>query len=222
MKHFYVSLLLFVGIVVFCPAQQAGEENGSKADTSYAFGMLIASDFQEAGLELDYDAFMQGFLDVMEHNETRFTQEKALEHIEAAFSASLTDAREQNLAQGAAFLEENAKRSGVIVTPSGLQYELISEGAGETPVLSDTVLVHYEGRTIDDVIFDTTQASGRPLEIPLERVIPGWSEGLRMMKEGGRARLYIPPDLAYGEYGAGIIGPNSVIIFDVELLEIIR
>ena len=116
---------------------------------------------------------------------------------------------------------ENGNRPEVVVLPSGLQYEIITEGTGHRPGPLDVVLVHYHGTTIDGTVFDTTFDLGTPIEIPLNRVIPGWSEGLRNMREGGRSILYIPPHLAYGEAGAGsFIGPNEVLIFDVEFIEI--
>ena len=144
------------------------------------------------------------------------------EKIQEAFDASQAELGERNRAIGEEFLEENGKRPGVITNPSGLQYELISAGSGDKPVIADVVLVHYRGSTIDGSVFDTTHDKGTPIEIPLDRVIPGWSEGLRMMREGEKAMLYIPPNLAYGERGAGpAIGPHSVIIFEVELLSIV-
>ena len=149
--------------------------------------------------------------------------DEAMEIIQTAFNAVQAEMRERNLATGTAFLEENGKRPGIVTTSSGLQFELISGGEGEKPGPGDTVLVHYRGATVDQIVFDSTYERGEPLEIPLDRVIPGWSEGLRMMREGDKVKLYIPPDLAYGERGAGnIIGPNTVLIFDVELLSIVR
>jgi FKBP-type peptidyl-prolyl cis-trans isomerase len=130
---------------------------------------------------------------------------------------------EKNRAEGAAFLAKNAERPEIEVTPSGLQYELLAEGSGEKPGPGDTVLDHYRGETLDGTVFDSSYERGEPLRIPLEVVIAGWSEGLRMTREGGRARLYIPSDLAYGESGAGgVVGPNEVIIFEVELLAIVK
>jgi FKBP-type peptidyl-prolyl cis-trans isomerase FklB len=149
--------------------------------------------------------------------------DEAIEKIEAAFAAAQAEIGERNRDVGEAFLAENGKRPEVIVTPSGLQYELVSEGAGEMPGPADVVLVHYRGATIRGEVFDSTWENGQPIEIPLNRVIPGWAEGLRMMREGGKAKLYIPPNLAYGERGAGgLIGPNSVLVFDVELLSIVE
>lgn len=226
MKKLACGILLFWGAAVFCAAAGIAEEAESgreKADTSYALGIALASDFVDSGLEINYDAFTRGFREVMEKEESGYTLDEAIEKVQIAFEAARAELAERNRALSAAFLEENAKKPGLVVTPSGLHYELVEEGSGETPGPADTVLVAYRGTTIDGTVFDTTYEQGGPIEIPLERVIPGWSEGLRMMKEGGKAKLYIPPQLAYGENGAGgAIAPNAVLIFEVELLSIVR
>ena len=225
MKNVSWLVFLFFGSVVFAAAGGIAEEAGrgnARSDMSYAFGMVLADDLIDMGLEFNYNAFTRGFRDVMEKRSTFYSMEEAMDIIEAAFVAAQTEINERNLAEGMAFLAENSRKPGVIVTPSGLQFELISEGSGETPSLADTVLVHYQGANIRGTIFDSTYEYGEPLEIPLDRVIPGWSEGLRMMRVGSRARLFIPSDLAYGERGAGgVIAPNAVVVFDVELLEIL-
>ena len=226
MKKLSFLLLIFFAATALAMAAGITEEAGrgnAKADMSYAFGMVFADDLIDTGLQFNYDAFTRGFRDVMEDNRTLFSMEEAINKINEAFAAAQAEISGRYLAEAEAFLAANAARPGVVVTPSGLQFELISEGGGEIPNISDTVLVHYQGADINGNVFDSTYESGEPLEIPLDRVIPGWSEGLRMMREGSRARLYIPPDLAYGERGAGgVIAPNAVLIFDVELLYIIQ
>jgi len=228
MKKHYFAFFLLILPLVFCSAQKMSE----KEKTSYAIGMLIAMDMDlsDSGLEFDYDRFTQGFRDIMENKETSITFEEAMNAVDAAFqqiNARQMEQRrlagEKNRAEGEAFLAKNAKRPGVEVTPSGLQYELITEGTGEKPGPSDTVMVHYEGSLIDGTVFDSSYTRGEPMTIPLDVVIAGWSEGLRMTREGGRIKLYIPSDLAYGENGAGsAIGPNEVVIFEVELLAIVQ
>ena len=226
MKNIVFGILVFFGAAVFCAAEGIAEEakkGNEKADMSYAFGMVVASDLMGTGLEFNYDAFIRGLRGVMEKEETRYTMDEAMEKIQAAYVAAQAEMGERNRAEGAAFLAENGGRPGVVTTPSGLQYELVAEGSGETPGATDTVRVQYRGTTVDGTVFDTTYDNGEPAEIPLNRVIPGWSEGIQLMKEGGKAKLYIPPNLAYGERGAGgAIGPNTVLIFDVELLSVIR
>jgi FKBP-type peptidyl-prolyl cis-trans isomerase len=128
---------------------------------------------------------------------------------------------EENKAAGEAFLAENAKKPGVVTTGSGLQYQIITEGTGKSPSSTANVTVHYQGTTIDGKEFDSSYKRGAPASFPLNRVIPGWTEGLQLMKEGGKSRLFIPSNLAYGERGAGRdIGPNAALIFDVELIKI--
>jgi len=225
MKNITCLVLVFFGCVVFAAAAGIAEEaerGNARADMSYAFGMGIADDLMNSGIEFNYDALIRGFRDVIENRNTLFSMEEAYEKIDDAFAAAQIRITERTIGDGEAFLAANGARPGVIVTPSGLQFELISEGSGEMPGIADTVLVNYQGADIYGNIFDSTYDYGEPIEIPLDRVIPGWSEGLRMMREGSRARLFIPSELAYGERGAGgIIAPYAVLVFDVELLEIL-
>ncbi|MBN2712634.1 MAG: FKBP-type peptidyl-prolyl cis-trans isomerase [Planctomycetes bacterium] len=128
---------------------------------------------------------------------------------------------QENLTAAEAYLEENKKREGVIVTDSGLQYEVLEAGDGNTPSATGRVTVHYKGTLIDGTEFDSSYGRGQPATFPVNGVIPGWVEALQLMKEGAKYRLHIHPDLAYGPYGAGgVIGPNAALIFDVELLQI--
>ncbi len=129
---------------------------------------------------------------------------------------------QQNAQAGAAFLADNAKKSGVITTKSGLQYQVLKEGTGKKPKAVSRVKVNYEGRLLDGTVFDSSIARNHPVEFQLSQVIAGWTEGLQTMKEGGKTRFFIPANLAYGEVGAGdTIGPNSTLIFDIELLQVL-
>ena len=232
MKSKIWLIFLLLGPLAFCAAAGITEEvkkGNEKAELSYSFGMAIASDLAETGIEFNYDAFIRGFRETMEGQKTLFTLDEAYGRVDAAFlrvQEQMDESRrlegEKNLVEGNAFLAENGQRPEVDVTPSGLQYELISEGTGEMPGPADVVLVHYQGAVIDGTVFDSSYERGEPLQVPLDMVIPGWSEGLRMMKEGGKARLCIPPNLAYGANGAGdMIAPNAVLIFDVEFISIL-
>ena len=126
-----------------------------------------------------------------------------------------------NLEKGQAFLKENASKPGVKTTPSGLQYKVITEGHGKKPKATDTVLVHYRGTTIDGQEFDSSYKRNEPISFPLNGVIPGWTEGVQLMKEGGKIQLFIPSNLAYGSRGAGgVIAPDSTLVFDIELLKV--
>ena len=225
MKHTFCAIFLSVGLAVFSFAAGIAEEarrGNEKADMSYAFGMIVAMDLEQTGLDFNYDAFALGFRDAMEREATRFTMEEAIEKIDAAFETFNTEVGELNRIEGDAFLDSNGRRLAVVTTDSGLQYEMVTEGSGESPGPMDMVRVHYEGQLINGTVFDSSYERDEPVEFHLYRVIPGWSEGLQMMREGGKAILYIPPDIAYGERGIGEIGPNAVIIFHVELLEIIK
>ena len=137
------------------------------------------------------------------------------------FSMGNTKSANENKAEGIAFLTENAKKENVTTTPSGLQYEILTAGNGASPSATDKVTVHYQGTTIDGKEFDSSYKRGESITFPLNGVIAGWTEGLQLMQEGAKYRLYIPSELAYGASGAGSdIGPNSTLIFDVELIKV--
>ena len=130
-------------------------------------------------------------------------------------------AQSSHLAAGQAFLKGNATKSGVHTTPSGLQYKVLTEGHGKSPKAADTVLVHYRGTSLDGTEFDSSYKRNEPISFPLNGVIPGWTEGVQLMKEGGKIQLFIPSNLAYGSQGAGgVIAPDSTLIFDIELLKV--
>ncbi|GHU66115.1 peptidyl-prolyl cis-trans isomerase [Spirochaetia bacterium] len=225
MKSSICALVLALGIFGFAYAEGIADEAASRterADTSYAFGMAIGSDLKQTGLDFDYAAFTRGFREFLENQETRFTLDEAVEKVQTAFRAAMAKQAEYNREQEVRFLAENSVKPGVITTRSGLQYEVLTEGTGAQPELSDFVRVHYRGALLDGVVFDSSYERGEPVEFPLNGVISGWSEGLLLMKEGGKSRLYIPARLAYGAQGAAsTIPPNATLIFEVELLAII-
>jgi len=138
------------------------------------------------------------------------------------FSMANATTPEENKAAGLAFLTANAKKSNIVTTASGLQYQILTAGTGnKSPSATDSVTVHYKGATLDGEEFDSSYSRGEPATFPLNQVIPGWTEGVQLMKEGAKYRFYIPSELAYGENGAGrLIGPNATLIFDVELIKI--
>ncbi len=139
----------------------------------------------------------------------------------AATLASTSLMAQSALEKGEQFLKQNATQPGVKTTPSGLEYKIVTEGKGKKPKATDTVLVHYRGTLLDGTEFDSSYKRNEPIEFPLNAVIPGWTEGLQLMKEGGKAILYIPSNLAYGKRGAGgVIGPDETLIFEVELLKV--
>ncbi len=138
------------------------------------------------------------------------------------FSIANATTPEENKAAGVAFLKENTKKTNIITTASGLQYEVLAKGTGtKSPSATDIVTVHYKGTTLDGQEFDSSYSRGEPASFPLDHVIKGWTEGVQLMTEGAKYRFYIPSELAYGERGAGRdIGPNAALIFDVELIKI--
>ena len=197
-----------------------------------SMGLFAQNRFeQQKELEIEYDeaALMAGFKDGFENNSKFTTPElqgltRAADMIlkakqdEKASAASAT-----NIAEGAAYLAENAKKEGVTTTESGLQYEVLTQGSGDSPSsATSTVKVHYRGTLLDGTEFDSSYSRGEPATFPLNRVIAGWTEGVQLMKEGAKYRFTIPSNLAYGERTSGKITPNSTLIFDVELLDVIE
>jgi FKBP-type peptidyl-prolyl cis-trans isomerase FklB len=215
-------------IIVLClllPLSLVAEDNqsspDSQADASYALGMIIGGNLLSNGLTIDLDGFMAGLKDSIGGGATKLTPAQAQVAAQSAFVAARAKKDAANLAAGKAFLESNGKKQGVTVTASGLQYEIVALGTGPRPLASDTVTVNYEGKLLDGKVFDSSIARNEPVTFPLNGVIPGWTEGLQLMPVGSKFRFYIPSDLAYGEQGAGDdIEPNSVLIFDVELISI--
>lgn len=225
MKKLICGFSLFFVVLVFSHAEGIVEKAASgkeKADMSYAFGMIIASDFMESGMEFNYSSLIRGFREAMEGSKTRFTMDEAMEKAQAAFQVSMEIRAELNRQQEALFLEENGRKSGIITAESGLQYEVLVQGTGRQPLVSDSVRVHYQGALTNGTVFDSSYDRGEPEEFPLQGVIPGFSEGILLMKEGGKNRLYIPSDMAYGSRGIGSIPPNSTLVFEIELLEIVE
>ena len=196
---------------------------------SYALGLSMGNNFRNSGIKtINVSDFADGVAAVFEGAKPKMSYDEAKEEIRIFFQAMEEEQRaaaqkmgEVNAAAGKAFLEENGKRVEVNVTPSGLQYEVLEEGTGKLPSAGDNVTVHYTGKLIDGTVFDSSVARGAPATFGVTQVIPGWVEALQMMKEGAKWRLFIPSNLAYGPNGAGnIIGPNSTLIFDVELIKV--
>ncbi len=198
---------------------------------SYALGMSMGHNFKGSGIKtIDSKDFAAGVAAVYDDTKPEMTYDEAkrivqeyFTKLEAEMQAEAAKAGEVNLKNGEAFLAENAKREGIKVTASGLQYEVLAEGNGDSPKASDNVEVHYTGKLIDGTVFDSSVERGVPASFGVTQVIPGWVEALQLMKEGDKWRLYIPSNLAYGPNGAGgVIGPNMTLIFDVELLRVIK
>lgn len=223
--------LMAAGLVVVTGAALVACKDGKKPETAdaraaYTLGYMTGASSIGRAPNLDADAFSAGFKDAYAKKDPLLSQEE-MKTAMAAFEDRMK--KEQEMAQkkgaivagtaGATYLEANAKKPGVKTTASGLQYEVIKEGSGPHPAASSVVKVHYEGKLVDGSVFDSSRQRGEPIEFPLDRVIPAWTEGLQLMNKGARYRLTVPAKLGYGEEGAGPIPPNSVLIFDVELLD---
>lgn len=198
---------------------------------SYALGMSMGHNFKGTGIKtLNSADFAAGVASVYDGVKPEMTFDEAkrivneyFAKLEAEMQAEAAKQGEVNRKNGEAFLTENAKRDGIKETESGLQYEVLESGKGDSPKASDNVEVHYTGKLIDGTVFDSSVERGVPASFGVTQVIPGWVEALQLMHEGDKWRLYIPSDLAYGPNGAGgVIGPNMTLIFDVELLRVIK
>jgi FKBP-type peptidyl-prolyl cis-trans isomerase FklB len=200
-------------------------------ERGYFFGYSFGNMLREGGnQDVDQNSLMKGLLDALAGTTPDLTAEQreaiiALirekqEVIIAEKEAAEKVAQEEGMESAALFMTENGEKDNIVTTRSGLQYEQLQEGNGASPLPSDRVVVHYEGRLTSGKIFDSSIARQEPAEFGLQQVIAGWTEGLQVMSVGGKYRFFIPPELAYGPGGVPGIPPNSVLIFDVELLEI--
>lgn len=211
------------------------EAQQEQADVSYMLGYDVGGRLSQMQVELSFDRFMEGLRTAAAGEPSALSDERLAE-VRAAFNerqqaamaarqeamrAELAEQAATNKAEGEAFLAENAQRDGIIVTDSGLQYEVVTMGEGEKPSAEDTVTVHYVGKLLDGTTFDSSVDRGEPATFALNRVIAGWTEGLQLMPVGSKFKFYIPAELAYGGRSMGqTIGPNSTLVFDVELLSI--
>ncbi len=189
---------------------------------SYALGMSMASNLMNSGLkQLDVESFVQAFTEVLNHTNLSMSPQEANQVIQDFFSQKQDDMLTQNLEAGRAFLAANGQKENVVSLPSGLQYEILTDGKGAKPKATDKVKCHYHGTLIDGTVFDSSVQRGQPAVFGVSQVIGGWVEALQLMSVGSKWRLFIPSNLAYGEQGAGnSIEPNSALIFEVELLGI--
>lgn len=190
---------------------------------SYFIGFDTGSRIKQAsldGADINTKQFIAAMKVAMEGNDAEIDMQKTGQTLQEYIQAKREKIAEEKKNAGADFLAKNAKKEGVKVTESGLQYLVEKEGEGKTPSLEDTVEVHYHGTTIDGKVFDSSVERGKPITFPLKGVIKGWQEGLQLMKVGSKYKLFVPADIAYGAQGKGGVGPNETLIFDVELLSI--
>jgi FKBP-type peptidyl-prolyl cis-trans isomerase FklB len=224
MKTFIVSSF-FILFIAFNMSGQGKQPLKNATDSlSYSFGILIGNNMSVQGVkEIDYDLFLDGFNTGFKGEDSLLSIETANNYVQEYFNKQILAEANMNLEKSAAFLVENQAKEGVVTLPSGLQYKILTPGAGEFPAPTDQVKVHYHGTFIDGKVFDSSIDRNEPIVFGVNQVIPGWTEALQLMQPGARWMLYIPPALAYGEQGAGgVIGPNLALIFEVELIEIIK
>lgn len=219
-----LALGLLVGTVT---AADSPDLSDAKKKASYAIGLDIAKNFKQQEIGIDGAALAAGITDGMAGKaklteaEAKATLDAFRQEVMGQMAVKQQAAGAENLKAGESFLAANAKKEGVKTTATGLQYKVLKSGAGKTPKATDSVTTHYHGTLIDGSVFDSSVQRGEPVSFPVNGVIPGWTEALQLMKEGDKWQLYIPAKLAYGERGAGgKIGPNSALIFDVELIKV--
>ena len=209
-------------------AADTPELKTDKEKISYSIGMEIGGNLKRGSVEVDPDLLAKGLKDSYGGGKTILTEDQARQAIAdfqktlmAKQAETMQKLSEKNKSDGEKFLAENGKKEGVKTLPSGLQYKEIAPGTGKSPKTTDTVTTHYKGTLIDGTEFDSSYKRGEPVSFPVSGVIAGWTEALQLMKEGAKWQLFVPPNLAYGERGAGReIGPNATLIFEVELISI--
>jgi FKBP-type peptidyl-prolyl cis-trans isomerase FklB len=227
MKTTVLTVIFSLGIAAPLFADGTNILSDEKARVSYAIGMMLGHNWQQQGLEVDPDIAARAIKDVQSSNTTLLSQTEMQETL-TAFQQTfkikqqkiMAEKTVKNKAEGEAFLATNKNNPGVITLPDGLQYTALTEGTGSPPSASDTVTVNYRGTLLDGTEFDSSYKRGQPASFPVNGVIRGWTEALQLMKTGSKWKLFIPADLAYGESGQRGIPPNSVLIFEVELLSV--
>ncbi|RZG66753.1 FKBP-type peptidyl-prolyl cis-trans isomerase [Acinetobacter junii] len=226
MKKLTLTLItLMIGTVQAAPITLKSPQ---KDQLGYSYGYLMGKGNTETLKDLNIETFVLGLEDAIKGKPATLSDEQMAtvlnqykKRLEAKQLVEFQEQAEKNAQEGKNFLAENAKKPDIITTKSGLQYQVLQQGTGKSPKLTSAVKVNYEGRLIDGTVFDSSIARNHPVEFKLNQVISGWTEGVQTMKEGGKSRFFVPSNLAYGDVGAGdAIGPNSTLIFDIELLEV--
>lgn len=228
--RFSASVIVVLLSIVFTSPVWAEELElkGKREKVSYSMGIDLGTKLKKQSVDFDYDIFIRGLKDALSGSKSAMSEQEIKETLTGFQKELIAKQAEQikvigekNKKEGEAFLEENKKKEGVVSLPSGLQYKILTEGTGKTPKETDTVTTNYRGTLIDGTEFDSSFKRGQAATFSIKGIIPGWKEALMLMKEGSKWQLFIPPQLAYGDRGAGqAIGPNSTLIFEVELLSV--
>ncbi len=234
MRYVSQTLLITATIVLGCSSDEQKRISKSNLSTDqdklgYALGQDVGASLQRIKAQVDLASFMQGVKDSLNEAEPKLSKDEAA-NVVREFSkrmgqhgtAATKELAEKSQKDGVAYLAKNKTNPGVTTTASGLQYEILKKGSGAKPTATDTVKVHYKGTLIDGTEFDSSYKRNEPVQFPLNGVIPGWTEGLQLMPVGSHYKFVIPSELAYGERGTGRIPPNATLIFEVELLEIVK
>lgn len=221
--------IAFFGCASLAQAQnEKSQLKDQKQKVSYGIGYNLGQNLMRDNLDLDPQVLAKGIMDAMTKQKPQMTEDEIRatllafqQQLQKDAQAKMQKAAQENVAKGKKFLADNAKKEGIKTTKSGLQYKVVKSGSGKTPKLNDRVTTHYRGTLIDGTEFDSSYKRNQPATFPVNGVIGGWTEALQLMKEGDKWQLFIPSDLAYGERGSGPdIGPNEVLIFDIELLKV--
>jgi FKBP-type peptidyl-prolyl cis-trans isomerase len=229
------AVMIMLTYLAGCAPEEASSASELKLDTSknrisYTIGVNIGQDFKSQNMDVDPDLLLMGLKDTLSGKELQLTEEEMVQEIQnfqqemqVKMAAEMEAKAAENKAAGEAYLAENAKQEGVVVTESGLQYKIIEPGQGDSPGPADVATVHYRGTLIDGTQFDSSYDRNEPAVFGVGGVIAGFSEALQLMPVGSHYRFVVPGDLAYGPGGSGqTIGPNATLIFEIELLEIVE
>lgn len=223
-----LGIIALSSVLLACNDSNETALDSLQQKASYSYGVDIATRLKQQGVDLDVNAFNRGMTDGYNDNEMALNAEQRLaaktsfqEQLQNELDKKMTDSAVKNLTEGKAFLDDNAKKEGVITTDSGLQYKVLSTGDGKQPKATDTVTTHYKGTLIDGREFDSSYKRDKPASFPVNGVIKGWTEALQLMHVGDKWQLFIPSDLAYGSsQRSALIEANSTLIFELKLLGI--
>ncbi len=225
MKRIFWTLLACSAFVYLGRAADTNELSTEKARVSYSLGVSYGNGWNQQGVEVDYDVFVRGLKDskavghtLMTEEQMRETLNKYRQDLAARQQETQRQLGETNKQKAEEYLAKNKSEPGIVITDSGLQYKIVAEGTGSMPSSNALVTVNYKGTLLDGTEFDSSYKRNQPWQTPVNRVIPGWTEALQKMKVGSKWQLFVPPALAYGERGRPGIPPNSLLIFELELL----